>query len=140
MINFYSRIKAKKSHNPNYAIHGIQLPARILLCGGSGAGKTNFALNILKVMKNTFSKVIICCKTKHEPLYEMIESKLKDNVQFYEDGNVPDIKQFENNEEPIFMIFDDLVNADKKVQQKISEYFLRGRKMNITSKLISVIF
>jgi hypothetical protein len=33
MINFYSRTKAKKAHDPNYAIHGIQLPARILLCG-----------------------------------------------------------------------------------------------------------
>ena len=31
------------------------------------------------------------------------------------------------------MIFDDLFNSDKKVQQKISEYFLRGRKMNITN-------
>ena len=72
MISFYSRVKAKKVHNPNYSIHGIQLPQRILLCGGSGAGKTNFALNVLKAMKNTFSKVIICCKTKHEPLYEMI--------------------------------------------------------------------
>ena len=67
----------------------------------------------------------------------MIECKLKDNVQFYEDGNIPDITEFENNEEPIFMIFDDLVNAEKKVQQKISEYFLRGRKMNITSLYLS---
>lgn len=48
---------------------------------------TNFELNILKIMKNIFSKVIICCKTKHEPLYDMIESKLKDNVAHYEDGN-----------------------------------------------------
>ena len=103
----------------------------------SEAGKTNFELNILKIMKNIFSKVIICCKTKHEPLYEMIESKLKDNVAHYEDGNIPEIKQYENNEEPIFMIFDDLVNADEKVQRKISEYFLRGRKMNITSLNLS---
>ena len=58
-------------------------------------------------------------------------------VQFHEDGNIPDIKEFENNEEPIFMIFDDLVNADKKFQQKISEYFLRGRKMNFTSLYLS---
>ena len=59
MINFSSRIKAKKAHNPNYSIHGIELQARMLQFGGSGAGKTNLALKILKVMKNTFSKVLV---------------------------------------------------------------------------------
>jgi hypothetical protein len=40
-------------------------------------------------------------------------------------------KDFEENTEQIFIIFDDLVNADKKVQQKTCKFFLRGRKSNI---------
>jgi hypothetical protein len=67
----------------------------------------------------------------------MLEAKLKENVSFYEDGEVPDIKEFEENTEQIFIIFDDLVNADKKVQQKICEFFLRGRKLHITSLYLS---
>ena len=137
MINFYKSVKTKKFHNPEFSKHVIIVPARILVCGGSGSGKTNFSLNILKIMKNTFSHVIVCCKTKHGPLYEMLEAKLKENVTFYEDGEVPDIKDFEDNQEQILIIFDDLVNADKKVQQKICEFFLRGMKLNITSLYLS---
>lgn len=74
-------------------------------------------------MKYTFSKVVICYKTEHEPLHEIIERQMKENVEFYEDWNIPEIKQYKNNEQPIFMIFNDLFNAHKNVYQKISVYF-----------------
>jgi hypothetical protein len=68
--------------NSEFSKQEIILRACILVNGGSGSGKTSFSLNILKIMKSTFSHVIVCCETKHEPLYEMLEAKLKECVSF----------------------------------------------------------
>ena len=83
MINVYKLSKQKKVQNREFSKYGIMVIARICAFGGSGSGKTNFSLNILKIMKNSFSNVIFCCKTKHEPLYEMLEAKRKEHVPFY---------------------------------------------------------
>lgn len=138
MINFYSNIKSHSLPNPNFKSHGIKVPFRMLIVGSSGAGKSNFALNVLHKMKNTFTSLIIVCKSKYEPLYEMLEQKLQDGVSFYEEGKVPDLKdlQFENGEQTL-IIFDDMVCADKKTGDKISEFFIRSRKKNMSCMYIA---
>ena len=129
MINFYKSVKTKKVHNPFFAQHGIKVPFRMLIAGSSSTGKTNFALDKLKVVRNTFSHVIIVCKSKSEPLYEMLERKLKDHVTFYEE-EVPDLKEFVSEEdEQTLIIFDDMVCADKKTNEKIGDGSLdHGKK------------
>ena len=110
MINFYKSIKTKKVHNPFFIQHVIKVPFRMLIAGSSSAGKTNFALNFLKVVRNTFSHVIIVCKSKGERLYEMLEHKLRDSVTFYEEGEIPDLKDFvSGDDEQTLIIFDDMV-------------------------------
>ena len=130
MINFYSQVKSKnQSYNPNFSKHGIQVPFRILIVGSSGSMKTNTALNILKQMNGTFEKLIVCCKSKEEALYNLLEKKLKDGIKFYENGIVPPIDEFSGKEQ-VCIIFDDLMTL--KNQNSIVEYFIRGRKKKIS--------
>lgn len=128
-INFYDLIKdkdKKKYHNPNYSQHGIEIPFRMLIIGPSGSMKTNTALNLLKRMNNTFENIIICCKSSNEPLYDYLRKKIPpEALQFYENGEIPDIGDFSDCGQTI-IIFDDLVL--EKNQNNIAEFFIRGRK------------
>ena len=128
-INFYDLIKVKKKyHNPNFKKHQIEIPFRMLIIGGSGKGKTNSALNIIHEMSNTFEKIVICCKSACEPLYDYLREKIPDeeNLEFYENGEIPQIEQYSDVGQ-MLIIFDDLVM--KKDQSEIAEYFIRGRKV-----------
>ena len=128
--NFYNLIPnhlKRKYHNPNFKNHLLNIPFRMLICGGSGSGKTNVALELIHRMSKTFENIVICCKSKSEPLYEFLEHELKDRIQIYEGiENIPDVDDFKQ-EGQTLIIFDDLV-LDKK-QGSIEQYFIRGRKI-----------
>lgn len=127
--NFYELLPkhlTKKYHNPNFKKHMMKIPFRLLICGGSGAMKTNLLLEMIHRMSKTFENIVVCCKSKDEPLYQYLEEKAGDGVQFYEGGEVPDINDFKDYGQTL-MVFDDLV-LEKK-QDKITEYFVRGRKV-----------
>jgi hypothetical protein len=138
--NFYEIMPDKftvKVHNPNIAKHKLDIPFRMVICGPSGSLKTNTVLEILKRFsegKGTFNKVVVCTKSKSEPLYEYLEEtinkKNKDGITFFEGyDDIPDIDYFEQFEQSI-IIFDDL--ALEKDQRKISEFYIRGRKKGIS--------
>ena len=63
IINFYQleAVQAfqEPSHNPNYDVHGIKLPFRMLVIGSSGSGKTNVIVNLIQQMENTFHNIFI---------------------------------------------------------------------------------
>ena len=86
-------------------------------------------------MRNTFSHVIVVCKSESEPLYEMLEHKLKDNVTFYEEGEIPDLKDFvSGDDEQTLIIFDDMVCADKKTMKRlVNGLSVQGRKECVVS-------
>jgi hypothetical protein len=130
IINFYDLTKHlnKKYYNPNYSNHGIKIPARILIVGGSGSYKTGTLMNIISRMSNTFNRIIICAKSKEEPLYEYLEEKAGDLVEFYEGiGSIPSCSQFKDSADQILVVFDDLC-VDKN-QKVIEDYFIRSRKI-----------
>jgi DNA helicase HerA-like ATPase len=132
LINFYSQIKSSKKHNPYYDLHKIDLPFRMLVCTASGGGKSNLVLNLLYLMSNTFHKIIIVTKDE-EPLYNMLESKLKDRVEIYYQGEIPDVEKLDNGMNGL-IIFDDMVLTPNS---KIGEMFIRGRKLGFSSIYIS---
>lgn len=116
-----------KYHNPYFSEHGISVPARIILVGSSGSGKTQNILDLIAKMRDTFQMIVVCCKNSDEPLYNYLKTKIEpDQLVFYEDGKIPTVKEFDVMEGQVLMIFDDLVNL--KCQDKIFEHFLRGRK------------
>lgn len=120
-----------KQHNPHFDTHHIKIPFRMLIVGNSGSGKTSTLMNLIYNMPDTFEEIIICCKSKAEPLYEFLENKFeKDSsvkiMEFGKDG-LPDIDKFDKEKQRL-LIFDDLVN--EKNQSMISEAFIRARKKN----------
>lgn len=118
-----------KYHNPAIKNHGITLPFRMIIVGNSGSGKTTLVLELLHRMKDTFGHVTVCCANSDEPLYKYLASKLDAEnltiVEGYE--NIPDIDSLEKDTQHL-IVFDDL--CLEKDQRRISEYFIRGRKIS----------
>lgn len=143
LINFYELDAVKelqpKSHNPNYRIHGIKLPFRICIVGGSGSMKTNTTMNILKQMNGTFNKIYVFTRNKNEPLYEYLEKSIPDKEELEIHEGLDYLRTIDMDNHffgQTLVIFDDLVN--EKNQDIIGELFLRGRKLgkdkNISAK------
>ena len=81
MLNIYKTKVMKKFmdddfYNPYYNKHKIK-NYHLLVVGGTGTGKSNFVTNLLMQMNDTFAKLIIICKQKDEPIYQMLKSSLK---------------------------------------------------------------
>ena len=120
-----------KQNNPHFDKHFIKIPFRMLICGNSGSGKTSTLMNLIYNMPDTFEEIIICCKSKSEPLYEYLEDKFKKDrsvkiMEFGKDG-LPDIDKMDKETQRL-LVFDDLVN--EKDQKQICEAFIRARKKN----------
>lgn len=139
IIDWYKEMPKKfllKQHNPNYEIHGIKLPFRMLIIGGSGAGKTQTFMNILHNFGDTFQNIYIITKNKDEPLYNYLESKLPEESLSIREGidNAPDLDSLDK-EEQTLIVMDDLVL--ERNQKQLEQYFIRARKLNCSLIYIS---
>ena len=113
-------------------------PSRILICGGSGKGKTNLLLSMLFECLQ-FTRVYLNVKDPTEPKYKLLQSvldgvqaKTKENIFWINSSSegiasVDDLDSKHTN----LIIFDDFV-TDKMADSKISDLFIRGRKKNAT--------
>jgi ABC-type dipeptide/oligopeptide/nickel transport system ATPase component len=137
IINFYEIPEVKKFDknkqfvNKYFKNTNINLPARIGLIGATGSGKSNILINFLTRTPDTFTKIIIVHKLD-EKLYDFLKEQLGEQITFYKGLNeLPRFKDLElNNKDRLLMIFDDVVNDSKKIQEDIIlEYFLLGRKV-----------
>lgn len=150
-INFYNHIKKKETVlNPNYNSHGLNVPFRMLIAAPSGSGKSNMCLNLIHIMNKTFHEIIICVKSADEPLYEMLDTRLKGLVQIYESGEVPPIETYSIKDENTgklkridkkqrLIIFDDLI-LDKKANAIAAEYYIKARKLGFSMVYIGQSF
>ena len=130
LVDFYKELPPallKEYHNPHFEKHKISVPFYGIICGGTGAGKTQTLMNILRQMNGTFEKIILCLKTSEEPLYKWLKSKIPyPQLEIFEEGAVPDVNKYLDFEGQILVVFDDLVNM--KNQRPIEEWYIRGRK------------
>ena len=118
-----------KQNNPHFDKHHIKIPFRMLIVGNSGSGKTSTLMNLIYNMPDTFEEIIICCKSKAEPIYEFLEDKYKKNkevkiMEFGKDG-LPDIDKMDKEQQRL-IVLDDLVN--EKDQKQICEMYIRARR------------
>ena len=134
MLNIYKTSAMKKYLKSDYEMggfeeHQVEFPKHLLVCSGTGGGKTNWLLNYLKLSaksSGTFGHVTIVCK-QIEPAYEMIQEKLKDNFTLYTAlSQLPKLNDFGHKECQQLLVLDDCVA--NKDQSRIEEYFLRARK------------
>lgn len=134
MSDWYGKIlpdSFKPSYeNPSFDSHLLKLPFRCCIIGGSGSGKTTLVMEMIKRIQDTFGLIILCTKNSDEPLYNFLRTKIKpEQLHIYEDGNVPELEKYKDENCQIFLIFDDLVNESKKKQEPIISWFIRGRKI-----------
>ena len=136
MINFYELPEIKKElfihENHNFNETQIKVPFRMACIATSGAGKTNFLVNLIKLFtqgNGTFSHIHILHKIP-EYLYDYLAKKIGDKITFYERlSEMPEAKELENHGGGHqLVIFDDCVTEKK--QEKIENYYIYGRKIN----------
>jgi cytidylate kinase len=140
LVDWYKQIPKKfliKQHNPNFHIHGLKIPFRMLIIGNSGAGKTQTLLNIIHNMDGTFNNIFIITKNKDEPLYNFLEEKLGNKGLVISEGveNAPDLDEDIDKKDQTLIVMDDLVL--EKNQSALEEYFIRARKLNCSLIYIS---
>ena len=98
----------------------------------------------------TFHEIIICVKSGDEPLYNMLDTRLKGLVHIYESGEVPPIETYSIKDENSgklkridkkqrLIIFDDLI-LDKKANAIAAEYYIKARKLGFSMVYIGQSF
>ena len=153
MINFddYTN-ENKREHNPNWP-HIPDHPHRILIIGGSGSGKTNALLSLIHNQQD-IDKIYLYAKDPYEDKYQLLINKgestglkhFNDPKAFITYSNdMNDVYKNINNynpekEDKILIVFNDMI-ADminkKKLNSRITELFIRGRKLNISLVFIT---
>ena len=138
MVDYYKVMPRKfllQSHNPNFKDHKLNLPFRMLIIGGSGAGKTQTLMNLIRVMNGTFNNIHIITKNKDEPLYNYLESKVDTGLSITEGiDSAPNLDDFDKKEQSL-IVMDDLVL--EKNQKQLEQYFIRARKLNCSLVYLS---
>ena len=139
-------------HNSKWP-HIPDHPYRILIVGGSGSGKTNALLNLIKNQPD-IDKVYLYAKDPYEKKYQYLINKrekvelnnFNDPKAFMEYSN--DMQDVHKNIEDynpikkrkILIVFDDMI-ADminnNKLNPIVTELLIRGRKLNISIVFIT---
>ena len=130
MINFYEVLPKQLKKKPKFdKATNMELPFRCAVVGSSGAGKTNWLLNLIKLQASNFERIVVCTKNASEPLYQFLQMKIPpEQLEIYEGvENIPAVDSFKDSNESILMVFDDLML--EKDQKVIEEYYIRGRKV-----------
>jgi hypothetical protein len=143
IINMYDKLPAellKKPENPNFHLHKLNLPFRMIIVAPSGTGKTNFLVNLIGIFsanKGTFASISIVTRNKDEPLYKWIEGK-SDQITIKEGlNNTPKLEDFDKDFNHL-VVWDDLVLS--KDLTMVENYYIRCRKFGVSVIFISQSF
>ena len=106
---------------------------RMLICGPSGAGKTNLLTNILLKPLIQYDKIYLYAKFLEQPKYEYLRDRLEEvsrKVRY-------DVMECSNDE---VLALDELPSGNQKLvvfddflcekQNRLIDYFIRGRNKN----------
>ena len=153
MINFDDNTNENLiEHNSKWP-YILDHPYRILIIVGSGSGKTNALLNLINNQPD-IDKIYLYERDPYEEKYQYLMNKREkvglnhfdDPKAFMEYSNdMQDVNKNIEDYNPgktrkILIIFDDMI-ADminnKNVNPRVTELFIRGRKLNISIVFIT---
>jgi hypothetical protein len=157
ITNYYNHLpKANKIvyYNPNECNMVPIHPCKILITGRSGntnkkAGKTNLVLNIIDKCNNFDRYYLFCKMLGNDPLYDdLLIPKLQELENKYNTSilikhsnsldDVPDVNSdlIDPNYQSL-IIFDDMIEEDKKSLKRVEQYFVMMRKKNCSMIFIT---
>ena len=149
MINLDSIISENnKEHNEKWP-YIPDHPYRILIIGGSGSGKTNTLINLIREQDNrdVFDKIYLHAKDLNEPKDQFLIKKREylgikhknHPIEYFECSNtIDDVYEKIDYYNPkrdrkVLVVFDDMIAdimTNKKFQVIIKELLIRCRKLN----------
>ena len=118
-------------------------PFRMLICGPSGAGKTNLLTNILLKPLIQYDKIYLYAKFLEQPKYQYLRDRLEEvsRIVGY------DVMECSNDE---VLALDELPSGNQKLvvfddflcekQNRLIDYFIRGRSKNCSVIYLSQSF
>ena len=124
-------------------------PFRLIVSGSSDSGKTTMLLNLImgdKKAKEGGERYVLCDdvvlfgRYLDEPKWSIIKDFFNELVQEGKDVSfkaypyteIPDAKDFDPSRATL-VVFEDLMNMPKKIQERIADYFSSGRHSNISA-------
>ena len=152
--NYLPKTNKIKYYNPNECDLVPIHPSKILITGRSGntnkkPGKTNLVLNIIDKCNN-FDRFYLFCKMMgNDPLYDnILISKLEHLERKYNTSilviktnsldDLPDVySDIIDSDYQNLIIFDDMIDEDKKSLKKVEQYFVMMRKKNCSMIFIT---
>ena len=152
MINFDEYTNENKTEHNSKWPYIPDHPYRILILGGSGSGKTDALLNLIN-NRLDIDKIYLYAKDPYEAKYQyLINKREKVGLDLYGDPkafmeysndmqdvykNIEDYNLRKNRK--VLIVFDDMI-ADminnKKLYPIVTEFFITGKKLNISIAFI----
>ena len=132
MFNVYKtqsmkKFNGEKDVNPHFSKHNINVKKHMLVCGMTGSGKSNFIVNLLSQMSDTFKHIYIFTKMPNEPIYQMLKEKLGDDLTLARIEEVPNPDELKSVGQSL-CIFDDFLAESSNIFKKLVEYAIVTRK------------
>ena len=138
MINFYDKlskdIKNETKLDKNFKNHYILPNSMIAIIGGTGSGKSNALCNLISKQSNKYYDIIIFNPVStDEPLLKLLKQKMPDLHLISDIEELPSLSEFVgDSEHEKLIVFDDVINMEKKHFKKVNEYFTGGIKLSFT--------
>ena len=153
MINFDDYTNENKSEHNSKWPYIPDHPYRIIIIGGSGSGKTNALLNLINNQPD-IDKIYLYAKDPYEAKYQHLINK-REKVGLGHSNDPKAFMEYSNDMQDVYknieeynpeknrnipIVFDDMI-ADminnKKLNSIVTEFFIRGRKLNISTVFIT---
>jgi len=147
-INFYTLKEMQQylpSNNKESRIieeaTGCKLTHHMLFAGSTNSGKSNTLMNFLQLTSGVYDKIVMCVQ-KMEAFNKFLKDKLDDtaltvlvgddeiNSKLPDVSKIPDLSK--KNSLYSLVIFDDCINCNKQLANKIKDYFTFGRAKGVT--------
>lgn len=123
----------------NYNEMQIDIPFQWIIEGQSGSKKTQCMLNLIRHF-GCFQRIWLIAKDLEEPLYKWVAHVGKDVITTHDSlDELPDLDtpMMQDRKLVKLLILDDVIAEKKKDLERINEYFIRCRKLNVSIFLLS---